>query len=179
MDSWLHRGAHASPILAHGLHGILTRRGASTPNRGDGCRGDEGQAQYPELPARNGEIDAPIEGLAIDDVNQDQAQSGAENESVRNPEGAGQNAFTGQHADDLTAQHSNMPQHAELGSAGEGGRTWRKAHTGESDDDCDRLERVGDCEGTIEDLQRALAQRGAGQYLERIAACKLRPQRCL
>src|ERR1700733_15660737 len=110
-----------SPVLAHGLYGILTRRGASTPDRGDGCRGDEAQAQYCELPARNGEIDAPIEGLAIDDVNQNQAQSGAENESVRNTEGAGQNAFAGQHGDDLTAQHADMPQHAELGPAGEGG----------------------------------------------------------
>src|ERR1700728_4210312 len=154
MDSWLRGGAHASPVLAHGLHGILTVRGASTPKRGDGCRGDEAQAQYRELPAWNGEIDAPIEGLAIDDVNQNQTQCAAENESVCNPEGAGQNPFTGQHGDDLTAQHAEMPQHAELGTAGEGGRTCRKAHAGEPDDDRDCLERVGDCEGTIEDLQR-------------------------
>src|ERR1700678_3222626 len=107
-----------SPVLAHGLYGILTRRGASTPNRGDGCRGDEGQAQYRELPTWNGEIDAPIEGLAIDDVDQNQAQCAAENQSVRNPERAGQNAFAGQHRDDLTAQHADVPQHAELGSAG-------------------------------------------------------------
>src|SRR5260370_42372449 len=107
MFSW------ASPVLAHGLHGILTHRGASAPDGGDGRCGDQRDTEYGQLPGRDGEIDAPIEGLAIDDVDQNQAQCSAESEAVRHAERAREYAFAREHADDLPAQHTDAPQHAE------------------------------------------------------------------
>src|SRR6266446_3738491 len=76
----------ALPVLAHGLHGILTHRGASAPDGRDGRCGDQRDAEDGELPGRDGEVDAPIEGLAIDDVDQNQAQCGAETEAIRHAE---------------------------------------------------------------------------------------------
>ena len=85
------------------------------------------------------------------------------NKPVEHAEGADEHALAREHADDLPAQHADVPQHAEFGAARERGGTRGKAHARESDDDGDGLERVGDGKGAIEDLQRALAQRRAGQ----------------
>src|SRR5882757_4170083 len=109
------------PVLAHGLHGILTHRGASAPNGGDGRGGDQSDAEYCKFPGRNGEIDAPVEGLAVDDIDQNQAERSAESEAIRHAERARENTLAREHADDLPAQHADMPQHPELGTAGEGG----------------------------------------------------------
>src|SRR3981189_1497061 len=83
----------ALPVLAHGLYRVLTHCGAPAPNGGDRRCGDESDAERCKLPGRNGEIDAPIEGLAIDHVNQDQAQCGAETEAIGHTECAGEDAF--------------------------------------------------------------------------------------
>jgi hypothetical protein len=53
----------------------------------------------------------------------------------------------------LLAQHADVAQHAELGTAGEGGGTGGEAHTGEPDNDRDGFERIGDGEGAIEKFQ--------------------------
>src|SRR5271170_1137154 len=105
----------ASPILAHSLHRILTHGGASAPDGRKGRCEYQREAEYRKLPSRDGKIDAPIEGLAIDHVDQDQAQCRAKSETIRYTERAREDAFAGQHADDLPAQHADMPQHAELG----------------------------------------------------------------
>ena len=72
-----------------------------------------------------------------------------------------------------------MPQHAEFGAAGEGGRTRRKAHAGEPDEHRDGFQRIGDGKCAIKDAQASLAQRRAGQDLERVAAREAGAQRGL
>ena len=111
----------ASPILAHGLYRSLAGGGAAAPYGRDRRRGHQHGAEQDELPDRNGEIDAPIEGLAVDHINQDEAQHAAQSEAVENSEAAQEQPLAGQHADDLPAQHADVAQHAEFGAAGEGG----------------------------------------------------------
>ena len=64
------------------LYRSLAGGGASAPYGRDRRRGDQHGAEQGELPDRNGEIDAPIEGLAVDHINQDEAQHAAQSEAV-------------------------------------------------------------------------------------------------
>jgi len=60
-----------------------------------------------------------MERLAVDDVDQHQADEASEREPHRKPQRACQRAFHGEHRADLAARHAEMAQHAEFAPARE------------------------------------------------------------
>ena len=101
--------------------------------------------------------------MAIDDVDEHEADHPAEREAHRETQSAHQEPLSGEHGADLSPRHSEVAQHAELAPPREHQRAEARGEPEEADDHSHRLERIGHREGAIEDLERDFADlSGAG-----------------
>ena len=171
------RGEHRQCEERAPLHqSSLTARTASAPIA---CRPEstavsvaraiDREAEEREVAPRHGELHAPVERLAIDDVDQDQADRRPERGAHADPQSGGGRAFGGEHRADLPARHAEMAQHAELPAP----RDHQRAERGRQPDEPDRhrgeLERVGHRERAVERRERQRADLAGKRDFEALA----------
>ncbi len=120
---------------------------------------------------------APVEGLAVHHVDQDQADERAQSQAEPDAERRYHQAFIAQHGADLATRHADVTQHAELAPARKGLRAEAHAHAEQPDQHRRSLQRVGDGEGAVEYRERRGAHFARRGDLDPAGVAQLLPQR--